>query len=357
LDNIFSTLYIDIEEVLSELKVYYEETGQAQYNSTALTKIKVSGDNLMCCCPYEAENNPSFGILTSYPYTFQCFSCGKTGNLPQLVAHCCGFKNEVVAEHFLLKNLVMLSADQRPKLDLDDILDKRSRDRRCSHLEEEMTQFVGKRHPYMYSRGFRESTLNKYEIGYDEYSQSMVIPIRTSNGNIRFMKRRFVNRKGFLNETNLDKKDIIYGLYYIKQAKTSITEIAINESETDTMACYQGGIPAGAILGRIVFKEQVVELMKADIKVVNLFLDNDYWGVRATLQAYNTIVSNSPIRVNVVKYPCQRYGVDTLDEEEISFKDANDLLKANMIGQINRITFDEYYSELNKEFLKSIENN
>jgi DNA primase len=352
--TILSTIYLDIDEVIQELRLYYEESGQAKCNTTALTKVKASGDNLMCCCPYEEESTPSFGILTSYPYTFQCFSCGKTGNLPQLVAHCCGFKNEVVGEQFLLKNFVVLSAEQRPKLDLEAILDKKSQDRRCSHLEEEIAQYIGKRHPYMYSRGFKDRVLDKYEIGFDEQTQSMVIPIRTSDGRIRFVKRRFVGRKGFLNEKNLDKKDIVYGLYYIKQANIHITEIALNESETDTMACYQGGIPAGAILGRIVFKEQVQELMKADIKTVNLFLDNDYWGVRANLQAYNMITTHSPIRVNVIKYPCARYGIDTLDEEEIQFKDANDLLKAGLLKQVEKITFEEYRSELNKEFLYNI---
>ena len=355
MDNILATVYLDIEEVISELQIYYDETGQTKFNPKALTGFKHSGGNLMCCCPYHEEGNPSFGILTEYPYTFSCFGCGKTGNLPQLVSHCCGFKNELVGEQFLLKNFVVLSAEQRPKLNIEDILDKRHLDRKCSHLDEEIEQFKGKRHPYMYSRGFKDIVLDKYEIGYDEQTQSMVIPIRTSDGRIRFIKRRFVYKKGFLNEKNIDKKDIVYGLYYIKQAKVPITEIALNESETDTIACYQGGIPAGAILGRITFKEQVLELMRAGIKSVNLFLDNDYWGVRATLQAHKMITSNSPIRVNVMKYPCFRYGVDTTDEEEIPLKDANDVLKAGMMKNMHKITFDEYYGELDRDFLKTIE--
>lgn len=345
-NDVLASVYLDIEEVMDELRAYWIENKEYNYNPSALTKFKHSGDNLMCCCPFHVESTPSFGILKSYPYTWFCFACEKGGNLPQLVAHVVGLNTEVHGEHFIMKNFVTLSTNQRPPLDLEKILDKGERDRRMSLLDSEVDKYKNKRHPYLYQRGFSERTLQRYEIGYDETLRAMTIPVRDIKGHVRFIKRRFVDQKKFLNQENIDKKDIVYGLYYITQATKPITEICLTESETDTIACYQAKIPAGAILGRVLFKDQILALQKAGIKVVNLFFDNDKWGVKATLQAYESIVNTSPIRVNVIQYPCAMYGIDTLNEDEIPYKDANALLLANLLQNIKKMPFEEYVSKL-----------
>jgi DNA primase len=347
--DILETVNIDVEELLGELEAYWQDNPAVTYNPTAFQRVKDSGDNIMCCCPFHVENNPSFGILREYPYTSFCFQCGQGWNLPQLVAHALNLPTEVHGEHWLITQYLTLVGAERPKLDIEALLDKTASDRRCSHLDSEIAQFKDCRHPYLYSRGFTERTLQKYEVGYDARTNTMVIPVRTSDGRLRFVKRRFVEKKGFLNETNVDKKDIVYGLYYIKQAQKPITQIALNESETDTMSCYQGGIPAGALLGKLLFEEQVRELVLGGIKVVDLFLDNDKWGVLGALRAYDMITKLSPIRVNAVMYPCARYGIDTMDETEIAYKDANDLLKANRLKEIERIPFEFYRAKLNSE--------
>lgn len=339
-------LYLDIEEVLEDLKVYWQDNKEYEYNPNAFNKITDKGDNIMCCCPYHVETNPSFGIRKDYPYAWNCFQCEIGGTLIQLVQHVLGYANEVVAEHFILKNYSEI-LDKRPSLNIEDILDKKSLDRKVSHLDSELDNFIGKRHPYLYSRGFTEHTLNKYEIGYDEYSRSMVIPVRASNGNIRFFKRRYVDRKGFLNEKNIDKCDIIYGLYYIMQAKTRIKSIYLTESETDCISMYQGGYPAGALMGKILYKEQIKELLKAGIEEVKLMLDNDLAGLEGCLQAYEKL-SKYPIRVSMVIYPGLNYGINTNDVANIKYKDANDLLKANKLKDIKTVNFLEFLSMLNK---------
>jgi len=342
------TLFLDIDEILEDLEIEWRNNSQFSYNPTAFQKVKSSGDNFMFCCPFHVENNPSCGILKEYPYTFNCFGCGHSGTLPQLVAHVLELPTEVHAEMYILKNYASISVKERPHLDIDLILDGgRHKDKIVSHLESELKQFVGKRHPYFYSRGFTERTLCKYEIGYDEKKQAMVIPVRASNGNLRFFKYRFVDRKGFLNEKNLYKKDIVYGLYYLLQAHGNVSSLFLTESETDTMSCYQSKLPAGAILGRILFNEQIRELLKAGVKEVNLFYDNDIYGLRCAYQSYNSLIKY-PIRVNMVKYPGAMFGVNTWNQEEISCKDANDLLQRGLIGQIEVVPFERFHIDWSK---------
>ena len=53
--------------------------------------IKISGDEIHCCCPFHKENKPSFSInLETGKYI--CFSgkCGKKGNLVSFISQMSG---------------------------------------------------------------------------------------------------------------------------------------------------------------------------------------------------------------------------------------------------------------------------
>jgi DNA primase len=345
LNNLLSSYYIDIEELLDDLRFHWLQREDSKFNPHAFKrKPSKSGSNVMICCPVHSETNPSCGIKTEYPYPWHCFGCGASGNIALLVSHALGLKGELQGEHYILKNYITLSAKERKPIDIDSILDGNGLDRKRSLLEDEVKKYLLKRHSYITKRGFSDRTLRKYEIGYDEENRAITFPVRTSKGLIRFIKRRFIDRKGFLNETGIDKRDIVYGLYYIIQSGKQITEIYLNESETDTMACYEARLPAGAILGRILFKEQVKELVKAGIKTVNLFFDNDKHGVEGTIKAYKLLARMTAIRVNVVIYPDGHWGIDGTDT--MPYKDANDLLLSGKMGLIQVVPFDEFLTRL-----------
>lgn len=283
MSNILEALHLDVEEVLDDLRLHWMENSGYKFNSTAFTKIAKKGNNVMFCCPHHHENNPSCGIQVNYPYTWNCFGCGAHGNLFELVAHALELPTPVHGENYLTKNYLLVDVKERPVLDLESILDGRVNVVKHKVSDEEIQKLCSKRHSYIEGRGFIDKTLVTYEVGYDEDIGAITFPVRTTDGTARFIKRRLVDSKRFLNETDVAKKDIVYGLYYILRAGITPTEIYLNESETDTMSSYQGGYLAGAILGRILFKEQVMELLKAGVKTVNLFFDNDKAGVELSL--------------------------------------------------------------------------
>ena len=353
MSNILEALNLDIEEVLDDLRLHWREHSSYKFNDSAFSKISKKGSNVMFCCPHHHESNPSCGIQVNYPYTWNCFGCGAHGNLFELVAHALELPTPVHGEHYLTRNYLFVDVKERPVLDLESILDGGVKVKN-KVSEDEILRLRSKRHSYITDRGFIDKTLNTYEIGFDEDIRAITFPVRDTSGTARFIKRRLVDSKRFLNETDVAKKDIIYGLYYILRAGITPTEIYLNESETDTMSSYQGGFLAGAILGRILFKEQIKELLKAGVKTVNLFFDNDKAGVECTLKSYQSL-SKTPIHVNVVKYPGLRYGVDTLDTTTIQHKDANDLLKAGIIKNIEVIPFMDYLVELKKSKLINID--
>ncbi|MEK5060904.1 MULTISPECIES: toprim domain-containing protein [unclassified Paenibacillus] len=343
-NSLLSSYQLEIEEVLDDLRAYWLARSISRYNVSAFSKVTNKGENIMFLCPFHDDgNNPACGVETEYPYRYNCFGCGAHGSLASLVAHAVGLPNELLGMQFIMKNYLVVSSNERNPIDMESILNGgNKKDRMRSLPEEEVLRYTKKRHSYIYGRGFSEHTISKYEVGYDEVTQAITFPVRTSKGLIRFIKKRFVSRKGFLNEKGIEKKDIVYGLYYILQAPKPINELYLNESETDTMSCYEGRLPAGAILGRILFVEQVRELMRAGIKTVNLFFDNDEAGVACTLRAYELISKHSAIRVNVVLYPNRQYGITDIEEQK--YKDSNDLLRNNKLGSIKTIPYLEYES-------------
>lgn len=351
--DILSSYQVEVTEILEDLRYQWAEQDESTYNTHAFSKIKPTGQNIMFCCPKHAESNPSCGIQLEYPYPWNCFGCGQSGNLASLVAIGLGLSDEFQAERYIVKNYLVTSAKERPAIDIEAILDGTALDRKRSLFEDDVKKFTMKRHTYIVRRGFSDVTLRKYEVGYDELTNSITFPVRTTKGNIRFIKKRFVTRKGFLNESGIEKKDIIYGLHYLNQSPRKIEEIYLNESETDTLSCYESRLPAGAILGRILFRDQVTELIKSGIKVVNLFFDNDMHGVACALKSYELLSKMSAIRVNVVIYPRGQWGIDGI--KEMKLKDANDLLKAEMMDAIRLVPFDEFYSSLSREAFDKLE--
>ena len=341
MNHLLSSFHIDVEELLYDLRSYWEDREDSyRFNSEALTRVKSTTNHFMFCCAHHSETNASCGMMKEYPYGWNCFGCGASGNLGQFIAHVVGLTSEIQGEQFLLKNYLIVSVNERKPIDMEMLLDGNDLDRKRSLFEEEVTRFTRKRHSYISRRGFSERTIQKYEVGFDSEKDAVTFPVRTSKGNVRFIKKRFVSRKGFLNETGIDKKDILYGLFYILDSPNQIREIDLNESETDTMACYEARRPACAILGRILFKEQIRELLKSGIQVVNLFFDNDKSGIECCINAYQLLSKMTAIRVNVVIYPGGHWGIDGKDE--MMYKDANDLLKAGKMEHIRVVPYEEF---------------
>lgn len=337
-----SDLDIDMFELIKELESAWKFHPKFFEITKAFNEQKESGNNIQMCCPFHNENKPSFGIMTVYPYTFNCQSsnCGEKGSLPKLVQYVYQLDSYEEAVKQLRKIYFSDSALDLFKYFVNDVQEPKTEEELSSYLTEEYT--------YMRQRGFRKYTLEKYEVGFDNAVRAAVFPVRDIKGDIRFFKKRYVDYKRFDNEKHILKRDIVYGLYYIYKARGKVDTIYLNESETDTMACYQANLPAGAVLGSVLFKEQINVLMKTGIKTINLFFDNDQHGLKCALNAQDSL-KKYPVKVNIVIYPGGMYGLDTLNKEEVTFGDANNLLKAGKLSEIKLWPIELFKIKCKKE--------
>jgi DNA primase len=307
-----TNILIDVESLIRQLKPYVKD------NYNAFTKIKDTGKDIMCCCPFHEDNNPSFGIRKEPPYMYHCFGCGESGTVEDLVY-------KITKDDKLFNSVYFNISENRPKLDIEEILNK-------NQCKEEIIEFEKYKDRYpklLMERGISPYTFHKYEVYYD--GKNIVIPIRDVTGKVRFKQLRGLYEKIYINSVDIDKKDILYGLYYLVNSEKVFDSVYVVEGTFDAMACYQAGLPAVALMGNVLFSEQL-KLLSRYFKTVNLFLDNDDAGISGQKKAYELILkSKSPLRVNVVEYPDKS-------------KDANDLLKRNLLNSIKLVPADLKYS-------------
>lgn len=315
------------------------ESNKYKYNSTAFTKRRVSGNNINMCCPFHNETRASFGISTEYPYLFNCFSCGESGNLINLVSYVFDI-NYLQAYTKIIKDYSVISQDLLEDVEED-----------CEEevvTEEEIFNYRKKRHSYIESRGISDYTLQKYEIGYDEKNYSITFPVRDLYGNPLFIIKRRVDSKFFHIPKNAPKSEVLYGLNYLYG---KVKKVFLVEGPIDVLSCYEAKLPAVGLMGRTLSRDQLKLLLLAGIEEVVLFLDNDKWGVKGNLDAYK-LIERTPIKIEVFKYPKQ-WGIDT--EDEILFKDPNELLLGNKLINIKTQTFlDYYFNLLTSKFYKGV---
>lgn len=315
-------VYFDLEELIDSFRQAWGRHSEFLSNPSAFTHVRKMGEEQFFNCPYHSESTPSCSIMDHPPYAFHCFGCGASGTVGKMAAHVFAFSSELQGYHYLLNNFILVESI-RPTLDIEHILDKPNK-QPSSLLEEELNPYRGKLHSYILQRGLSERTLLKYEVGYDEERGCITFPVRHTDGQLRFIQRRSVFGKHFGNEKGVSKKDIVYGLYYL--ADKGIDEVYLTESIIDTLSCYEAKLPACAVMGSRLYPEQVRELLRAGIKKVHLFFDNDNAGRMGIREVQK---GNYPLLFDVVVYPDRS-------------KDANELLLEGKMPQISVNTFVEY---------------
>lgn len=341
---------ISLDEVLFRLNEKWQDNPDSNYNTTAFRtkrdKVDMSRSNIQMCCPFHSERTASFGISTESPYVYHCFTCGERGNLEDLVLHVLGLNPLNMMDRAKAVNFIMGRAKvygNKAQIDVSQLF-KRKEALQEIAMEGERTSEI----PYMFGRGINRRTLDKYEVCFDKAKGEVIFPVRSAEGKVFFSQKRSTWSKSFLNAEVPVKKETLYGLYYILQAPKKIDEVFVTEAIIDTLSCYMAGMPSVSVMGRILFEGQLELLKRHGIRTLHTLYDNDMWGVVATIQTCELIIRKGmPINLYVRKSPFGHWGVDGVGD--FQYKDANDLLKAGVLHQTQRMTYTEFKTSLTNE--------
>jgi DNA primase len=227
------------------------------------------GTDYIIFCPYHNNNRTPAGEVSKESGLFFCFGCQTTRSLIELIMH---MTNRTYFEtvRFIksketetdIEAVVNKALHQLPDfVQYDELLIKRL-NKQALDSPRAMTYFEGRR--------LTKESVIKFDLGYSEKQDSVVIPMQSPDGMSIGFVARTIEGKEFKNTPGLPKSKILFNLHRVKASKI----VYVVESSFDAIRLDQVGFPAVATLGANVSSSQI-ELLKRYFTGVVLVADND----------------------------------------------------------------------------------
>ncbi len=310
--------------------------------------LRRRGVNMIGNCPFHDEKTPSFTVSPS-KNIYKCFGCGKGGDSVRFIMdhEKISFPESIrfLANRYniTIEETVSSAENIEQKLITDSlyIVNEFARDHFTDTL---FNRAEGKNIglSYFKERGFREATIKKFELGYakedrDEFTKKAIDKkfniehLRslglTSKSDLDFFRARVMftihNVSGkviafagrtlssdkkqpkYINSPESEiynKRAVLYGLYFAKDAIRKEDECILVEGYTDVITLHQGKIEnVVASSGTSLTKEQI-NLIKRHTKNIKIIYDGDAAGIKAALRGLD-LVLESDMNVKLVLLP------------------------------------------------------
>jgi DNA primase len=310
--------------------------------------LRRRGVNMIGNCPFHDEKTPSFTVSPS-KNIYKCFGCGKGGDSVRFIMdhEKISFPESIrfLANRYniTIEETVSSTENIEQKLITDSlyIVNEFARDHFTDTL---FNRAEGKNIglSYFKERGFREATIKKFELGYatedrDEFTKKAmdkkfnIEHLRslglTSKSDLDFFRARVMftihNVSGkviafagrtlssdkkqpkYINSPESEiynKRAVLYGLYFAKDAIRKEDECILVEGYTDVITLHQGKIEnVVASSGTSLTKEQI-NLIKRHTKNIKIIYDGDAAGIKAALRGLD-LVLESDMNVKLVLLP------------------------------------------------------
>jgi len=231
------------------------------------------GTDYIIFCPYHNNNRTPAGEVSKESGLFFCFGCQTTRSLIELIMHMTG-RTYFETVRFIksketetdIEAVINKALHQMPDfVQYDELLIKRL-NKQALESPRAMSYFEGRR--------LTKESVVKFDLGFSEKQDSVVIPMQSPDGvSIGFVART-IEGKEFKNTPGLPKSKILFNLHRVKASKT----VYVVESSFDAIRLDQVGFPAVATLGANVSSSQI-ELLKRYFTGVVLVADNDEAGI------------------------------------------------------------------------------
>ncbi|AGM26078.1 DNA primase [Spiroplasma syrphidicola EA-1] len=324
-------------------------------------KLSKRGRNYVAICPFHSDSHPSLSVSVE-KQVWRCFVCNVGGTVEYFVAK---IENLSINE---AKQLIAVkyNLDQQQTITQAKLVPQTEKDKLYQLNNLTMLYFKNSLNTisgvtakeYLLNRKYSEQTIDEFDLGYsnnddlinfllkkgygqeelikanlarlnykDElcsvFKERVMIPIKNENNQVvGFSGRDLTNTSQikYLNSAETDvftKSNILFNLNKIPEFQKEITVV---EGYMDVISLAQNGIPAVALMGTNLSRNQISILSKRFDKV-NVFLDNDNPG-RLASEKINNLLANAGITVNVIKNNSQYK-----DADEICQSKSFDLLK------------------------------
>jgi DNA primase len=249
--------------------VYAPATIKALLTQIGLKVIAETYNDFQCYCPFHSNRYSPAMSVSKTNGAYVCFSpeCGERGSLMNLLQRQ-GKLNQFQAMRLIANkstytesqfddelNSVLAEPAPLPVFN-QDTLDR---------LRDQFWQLPEARE-YMLGRGFTDTTLEKFDVGYSVKQGLVTVPVHDPNGVPLGMVGRSITGKDFKNSPGLPKTKTIFNSH---RAKRSTGVAIVTEASFDVMSIFQEGFDGGtAILGGTLSKEQIYILDRYFSKII-----------------------------------------------------------------------------------------
>lgn len=275
--------------------------------------LKKVGENYTALCPFHSERTPSF-YVSRKKQIFHCFGCGVGGNVFTFLQ-----KIEGISFFEAVKKLAETANISLPvfkKEDRERELLMKIHEEACKLYQSLLRGREGRNAlEYLYSRGVKEETIEKFRIGYatkegisrellkkfskhsiqqagllfgdhERFKGRIIFPIMNINGDvIGFGARALAEGEAkYINSPQtplFNKGNVLYGLTFAKEKIKESGYAIIVEGYFDAILCAQEGMEnVCATMGTSITKAQI-QLLHRYTDQILMFFDPDEAGKKA----------------------------------------------------------------------------
>lgn len=312
--------------------------------------LKKTGQNFRGLSPFKNEKTPSF-FVSPAKGIFKCFSTGIGGSAVTFL-----MEHEKItypeALHYLARkyNIEIVEKEESAQ----EIQQKNERESllavnqfACQYFMDVLHSVEGRAigMSYFIERGFREDTIRKFQLGYareeknaftrtaedkgfktdylvktgltlqrdnytyDRFHGRVMFPIHGLTGQIlgfggRIMKSDEKSAK-YINSPESEvyhKSDILYGLYYARQAILKNDKCYLVEGYTDVISMHQAGVENVVSSSGTSLTINQIRLVKRFSHNITILYDGDEAGIKASLRGIDLLLEEG-LNVRVVLLP------------------------------------------------------
>lgn len=313
--------------------------------------LKKSGQNYKALSPFANEKTPSFFVVPAKGI-FKDFSSGKGGDAITFVMEHEKLGYTEAIRHLAKKYGVEIKEDklsdegqaQQSEREGLYILMNFAKDYYKSQLQTEEGRGVG--FSYFKERGFADSTIEKFELGYaqegwenfskeaiskgynkellektglvvkkedgssyDRFRGRVIFPVHNISGKVIAFGARMLgkdkNQPKYINSPETDiyhKSDVLYGLYQAKNAIRTNDTCYLVEGYTDVISLHQSSVENVVASSGTALTENQIKLIRRFTENVTVLFDGDSAGIKAALRGIDLILKGG-LNVRVVLFP------------------------------------------------------
>ena len=313
--------------------------------------LKKRGANYLGLCPFHNEKTPSFSVSPSKGI-YKCFGCGKAGNVVGFVMDHEHYSYPEALK-YLAKRYSIEIEEEEVTPEMQQELDERESMLNVNSFisnyfitnltENEEGRSIGL--SYLKERGFRDSTIEKFTLGYaidnwedyskhalengykkevlvgtglsiekddkllDRFRGRVIFPIHNLTGRVIGFGGRILSsdksKAKYLNSPESDiynKSKVLYGLYQARNAIVKLDNCYLVEGYTDVISFHQAGFENVVASSGTSLTVDQIKLISRYTQNITILFDGDPAGLKASFRGIDLILEQG-LNVKIVLFP------------------------------------------------------